>query len=552
MATTHVPSVSPVARSSADEIAQRNWAENLRALHEAQPGALNVTAGEVPDLEWLFARDGSATAMLQGQRWWAGCSVPRAAARVMLRKMDIAGNVACFLSPIHAAQLRVALDMLERRQAIIALVPDPSTLYVILHCEDFSRDIAAHRLWFAAGKEWERELAQLFVDNPGLPTPAQFIRPIVADPQATDRLIAPAQKVFADENTRRADQIRRLASLPRAGLPRRRVCVVAPSQFRLWDPAPHTLANMFLHGDGNKTITARFDPDDPASASPLALGSAIAECDAIVSANFTRADAPDVAPMDVPWISWVTTPRIPLGASAGPKDVVLLADPAWRARALGEGWTADRVHIAAWPEVARGAAPHERSLALIADTQLLQPPKSVEDYSSHKLLWEMIADELLHDPFAIGDDVHGYLGRKSARLQIGDAGFDRTVFIERLIVPAWQQGLARLLVREALPVRIRGKGWERIEVLAPHAGGAVHSSLEFDSIVDGATALVHAWPSSGAHPINAVGRPVVRAFDCRRNSFLRDARLALKNGLPPAAPASQHTLSWKLIAPLID
>ena len=552
MATTQVPSAPMIAGASAKEMAQRNWAENLRALHEAQPGALSVTAGELPGPEWLFARDGSATAMLPNQRWWGGCSVPHAAARVMLRKMDIAGNVACFLSPMHAAQLRVALDMLEPRQAIIALVPDASTLWVMLHCEDFSKDIAAHRLWFAAGEEWERELARLFVDNPGLPTPAQFIRPIVADPEPTDRLIAPAQKVFAAEGIRRTEEIRRLASVPRTGHPRRRVCVIAPSGFRLWDPAPDALSNSFLHADGDKVFAVRFDSDDPASASALALASAITECDAIVSANFTRADAPDVAPIDMTWISWVTTPRIPLAAPAGPKDVVLLADPAWRAMALEGGWTADRVHIAAWPEIARDNRPAAASLALIADTQLLHPPKSVEDYSSHKLLWEMIADELLHDPFAIGDDVHRYLGRKSARLQIGDAGFDRSVFIERLIVPAWQQGLARLLVREALPVRIRGKGWERIEVLTPHAEGAVHSSLEFDSIVDGATALVHAWPSNGAHPINAVGRPVVRAFGCRRDSFLRDARLALKNELPASAPASQHALSWKLIARLLD
>src|SRR5205807_9778189 len=121
-----------------------------------------------------------------------------------------------FLSPLHAAQLRVALDRLERSQAIVAIIPDATTLWVVLHCEDFSQDIAAHRLWFAAGENWEAELERLFVDQPGLCTPSQFIRPILADPEAADRLIAPAQKIFSTEGSRRAEQIRQLASRPAA------------------------------------------------------------------------------------------------------------------------------------------------------------------------------------------------------------------------------------------------------------------------------------------------------------------------------------------------
>ena len=551
VAATQVLSKSVGAESPAAGIPERNWKANLRSLGATQPGLRPSALAEPTNSQWVFARDSSLTAMLPGERWWAGCSVPRAAARVMLGKMQIGGNVACFLSPVHAAQVRVALDMLEPWQAAVALVPDPTTLWVMLHCDDFSQDITEHRLWFAAGEKWEEAMERLFVENPGLAPPAQFIRPILADPEPADRLIAPAQKIFAAENARRAEQIRSLTSRPRRVNGVRRLCVIAPSRFRLWNPAPDWLINALSASETEEITVRRFDTDDPASSSALALASAIAECDAVVSANFGRADAPDMAAADVPWVSWMTTPRISSGSASGPHDSLLLADPAWRSVAIDGGWSADRVHVASCPTIVRNDRQMEPSLAFIADTQLLQPPKRVEDYSSHKLLWEIIADELLHDPFAIGDDAEKYLGRKTARLQIADAGFDAGLFIERLIIPAYQQGLARLLVREAIPVRIWGEGWRQIESLAVHREGEVTSADEFEAIVAGAIALVHPWPSRTAHPIDAVGRPVIRAFGRHRDSFLRDAGLALKGSLPAMALPSQRALSWKLIAPLL-
>jgi hypothetical protein len=542
---------SQETRVPADRRAATNRIANLEALAATQCQLSDFAATGGAELTWLFARDGSLTAMLPGERWWAGCSVPRAAARVMLSKMEIAGSTACFLSPLHAAQVRVALDMLEPWQSIIALVPDPTTLWVVLHCEDVSQDIAAHRLWFAAGEKWEEALERLFVENPGLATPAQFIRPILADPEPADRLIAPAQKVFAAENARRAEQIRSLASRRRRANGVRRLCVIAPSRFRLWKAAPDALINALSAREPEEIAVRRFDSDDPASSSSLALASAIAECDAVVSADFGRADAPDVAAADVPWVSWMTTPRISSGSAAGPRDSLLLAEPAWQSIALDRGWAADRVYVANWPTITRPDRPAEASLAFIADTELLKPPNRLEDYSSHKLLWEMIADELLHDPFAIGDDLEKYLGRRTTRLQIADSGVDAAIFIERLIIPAFQQGLARLLVREAVPVRVWGKHWSQIEALAPHSRGEVRSAHDFEAIVTGAIALVHPWPSRAAHPIDAVGRPVIRAFGRHRDSFLRDARMALKGSLPAMASPSQRALSWKLIAPLL-
>ena len=540
----------PLTDSAAARSAERNWAANLTTVTPYQPNVASIARAPEEVVEWLFGRDGALTAMLPDERWWAGCSLPLAAARFMLRKMEAGGNVSCFLSPRHAAQLRVGLDRLERNQAIIAIVPDSTALWVILHCDDFSVEIASHRLWFAAGENWQSELERLFVENPGLATPTQFIRPILADSEPTDRLIGPAQQIFVSAGSRRAETIRQLASASRNRGAGRRVCLVAPSHFRLWDPAAQTLARVV---EGQRAVgTVRIDSDDPASTSPLALASAIVDCDAIVAANFARSDAPDVALRETPWVTWVTKPQMPDAEPAGPNDHLLLADLQWRAPARARGWPDERIHVAGWPRLTRGEARGDGTLVLVADTEPLQPPKKVEDFSSHKLLWEMIADELLNDPLAIGEDVEKYLSRRMSRLQIAEGGFDRSLFVDRLIVPALGQGFARLLTRTAIPLKLHGKGWEQIEGLSSNACGPVLSAAEFDEILEGAAALVHPWPWNHAHPIDAVGRPVLRAFGQDRETFLRNARIAVKQNGTGGEAIRSTPISWDVIASLFD
>src|SRR5581483_11483801 len=103
---------SRISHDTASGKIAANWEKNEKALAISQPECAHAMS-VVEGVTWLFARDGSLTAMLPGERWWAGCSVPLAAARFMLKKMEAGGNVACFLSPDHAAQLRVALDKLQ-------------------------------------------------------------------------------------------------------------------------------------------------------------------------------------------------------------------------------------------------------------------------------------------------------------------------------------------------------------------------------------------------------------------------------------------------------
>ncbi|HEY8751196.1 MAG TPA: hypothetical protein VIM11_24645 [Tepidisphaeraceae bacterium] len=507
--------------NAAHALAASNYAANRAALAALQPALAPLLLTPSADIDWIFARDGSLTAILPSQQWWGGCSLPRRAGQYMFKSLDIRGVVGCFLFPVHAAQVRISLDQLEAQQAIIAIIPDLQTLQIILHCEDFAVDFSANRLWFAAGENWESELAQIFVQNPGLPTPAEFIRAISPDNTQPDQLIEPAQKAFAHETTRRTALIQSLLTPPGRGPAKSNtptLCVVAPSHFRLWNEAPTALVATLAD---SQDFTARiFDSDNPASASPLGLARQASGANAVLTANLGRADLPPVIPNQTPVLTWITLPRIPAYDPSAPQDGLLLTDPGWKDRATSLGWPQDRIRIAAWPQAAIQATSTdtttgEEFAAFIDDTHPIVPPKIVKEFSSHLLLWDLIAQELARDPFQLKNDLDAYLSPRIAKFQIDPQSFDRSLFIERLIVPAYQQGLARALIAQKIPLRLFGTGWDQIESFAAHAAGPVESREHFQQIVAASGALVYAWPISHAHPIDAAGRPVIRPSGSR-------------------------------------
>jgi hypothetical protein len=57
------------------------------------------------------------------------------------------------------------------KASLIAVVPELEDLILMLACEAFDAEIAAGRLWFAAGEDWAGELGRLLAENDGLPTP---------------------------------------------------------------------------------------------------------------------------------------------------------------------------------------------------------------------------------------------------------------------------------------------------------------------------------------------------------------------------------------------
>lgn len=493
------------------------------------------------DLEWLYGRDGSLTARDSNGCWWSGCSLPRRAAIAQLKRFHQAqGTVACFLAPPHAAAVRVALDKLRPEQALIAIVPDERDMHVMLACEDFSQDFDSHRLWFASGDAWADELTRLFGRESGLPLPTQFVRLNTADPESTDKLIATAQRVFSDTTARRADAIRAFRDSPREN--RERICVVAPSLFRLWNDWGATLRVTFA----DDPSVSFLDTDDPTCASPLAIARAAAECDAIVTIDAGRSDLPNVVADSIRWVTWSVSGRIP-AATRG--DLLVLLDTSDRAAATAAGWTDEEICVAEQGRVPVSKSTGAQSILIVADTLSLEPPASIDEFSSHRLLWDYVSDELSRNPFAMGHDIDAYLTSRLRKFEVDEQTLSRAAFTSRLIVPAFMQGITRLMIERGIDVRIYGSGWDSDARFAQRWSGPVESREQLAEIVDQTGTLVHVWPDRRVHPIDFIGRSIVRAFDFRSpdallNQLRRNEPCAKAHIAQPLSPRWLRSILW--------
>ncbi len=505
--------VPPAPQAAADRLAQERFAINLAALQQLQPSVAHMVTSVPMPLQWTFGRDGFLTALDEGY-WWTGCSVPLLAGRQMLKNLELSGTVGCFVHPTHAGQLRACFERIQSNQAIVAIVPDPLCLAVMLRCEDFSAELAAGRLGFAAGWDWTEQLGKLFAAHPGLPLPQNFVRTSLLEDGELGQFTTDAQAVISAETSRRAD---RIALSRQAGdrrtRPTGRVLVVASGYFRLADLSGPALMNAIC-GDDAADAFVHLDPDRPLSASPLAVALAAAEADAVVTANTFRHDFPLIVPQRTAWITWVTTPRIapPVAAAAG--DGLLLADPQWRDIALGVGWSNQRIDIAAWPAGLGFALPPTRAdgklVGLLADTHLLDVPPRLKEFSSQGLLWEMIADELKRRPQALGGEPLRYLENQMAKLGLAAEEVDRQLFLERLVHPAYQQSLARAAIAQGLPLALFGRGWMDIADLSDRAHGPIASAGDLAAALGQCSALFDPNPTAALGAIDALGLPVIR------------------------------------------
>lgn len=477
---------------------------------------------------WVFGRDGFLTAKDQDERWWAGCSLPKRAAETMLKKLEVRGAVGCLLAPTHAGQVMTALEKLSARQAVVVVQPDAGEMGVMLGCRDFSEEIRRNRLWFVAGHQWPSMMTELFAKRPGLSTPCQFIRTPATGDEVVQQLIPMAEKVFGECNDIRAVRISGCREIPSAKADSsKRILLIAASHFRLWDDAGAALLSAF--GDGS---VRHLDPDDPAQSSALGLALAAQDCDAVVVPNRSRGELPDVLPLATPVVSWITQPRIPAFDGRHAKDALLLADEAWVAVAQGMGWPRDRVQVAGWPTMELPPA-GEKCLALIADTRTLETPVTKLDASSHHVLWELIRRDLAADPFSVGPDVNGFIDRRMAKLGISEEGFDRGMFIEKLVAPAYQQGLAKVLLDAGLPIKLFGEGWDEAAGFMGAWNGVVRTREAFTEAVRGASVLIYPWPARSRQQIDAFGRTVVFAKIPRTENWVREARAALSSSSSP-------------------
>ena len=534
---------SPQVNTAASAQARQNWDANLAALAISQSYIVEAADSPALNLTWLFGRDGFLTAQDSLGQWWAGCSLPKRAGMTMLKKLDLRGVVGCLLAPTHAGQVTAALETLATHQAVIVVHPDTQSIRVLLSCCDYAADIASHRLWFAIGEEWPEMMGRLLSEQPGLSTPCQFIRTPATDENLIQTLIPMAEKVFNECNAARSIQLSEMASGAPGGGDRKRdlrltqnVLVLAASHFRLWDDAGNALLTVM-----RDTETCHLDPDDPAQSSALGLALAGQHRDAVIVPNRSRAELPAVFSASTSVLTWITQPRIPAYDGKHPNDGLLLADDTWLTAATSLGWPLNRLKIAGWPNPP--CAPSaEKSLALIADTFTLDTPVKALDSSSHHVLWEVIRSDLNSDPFAIGTDVIGFIHRRMTKLGISQEGFNEPMFINRLVIPAYQQGLARLLLDAGLPLKLFGRGWDLLPRLSAAWRGEVRTREEFRGAVNGASVLMYPWPTRVRHEIDAMGRPVLSPNLRRAESWVRDAK-AILNGcretlpLPPISQA---------------
>jgi hypothetical protein len=529
----HSPTVAEVR-------ARQCWQKNVAALMRLQADLCAQLSPPPDTWEWVLGRDGALTA-LTPDGWWAGCSVPRRSAERMLAKFDARGAMLCMLLPPHAHALEIVLERTSPEQAILVVEPDPLAAAMLLHCADLSRFIEGNRLFLATGELWDEMLRAILTRHAGLAMPSQYIRLPVTPADQINALVSRCASVFSEVAAERATLQRKHHDTPVSG---EQICVLGQAHFHLWNDAAMVLASILA---GERCV--RLDQDDPMCASPLALAAAASQSRAVVTANIARSDLPGVVHPSKPWITWQTTPRIPAPTPAAAEDVLLLADPRWSDAALAAGWQQRQLHIAGWPaqtpqtQASGGAKP----LALIADTMPLDCPDDQFELSSHTVLWRKIVHDLGRDPLSLGTDAGAYLQAQMRSLGISDEGLDRRLFIERVILHAYQQGLARLLIAAGLPLMLAGRGWDAIDGLAPAWAGPVETGEQLAMV---AGAIVHGWPSEHLHRIDSLGRPVLRPGGQTRESLLRQARLAMRGELACAKPV-EPALSMELIESII-
>jgi len=310
------------------------------------------------------------------------------------------------------------------------------------------------------------------------------------------------------------------------------------------------------------------------SASPLALAEAAAKVDAIVTANLFRQDLGSIAAESTPWITWVTNGRIIAPEKHCPKDGLLLVSGGWATAARMLGWAADRVNTAGWPSFVIPKAPEPakeltttRSKAtsvmsvsplrrppgkriekppaihgvvgLFVDTMPLEAPASVREFSSHLLLWETIAENLLNHPLLLGTDPLGYLNRKRSELGIAEEGFNAGLFLEKLILPAYHQGLARAMIRAMNAPAIFGSGWSELQEFHDHAAGPVTSIAALSSALGACVAILHPYPSGLPHAVDAMGLAVIRCGGMSLELLLQTVRDVCRGKTPPKDPATE-------------
>jgi hypothetical protein len=528
---------TPSTATAGAKQAANNLRANLASLAAFQPELAARLGNLESGSDWVFARDGYLTSRGEAG-WWSGCSVPLKTGQQLLRKLELIGTQGCFLHPSHAGQIRAAFEKLLPTQAVLAVIPAISDLHILLHCDDFNSEIAGGRLLFAAGENWGDELGAIFEKFPGLPLPQQFIRtPLLDDGEMSD-LSTLAQQIISRETARRAEKAAEIFSQDNGDTRTGQILVLAGSRVNLADLSNLALRKTLLE-EKNDSSFVEIDPDHPLTASPLALAEAAAKADVLLTADVFRSDLPNVVSARTAWFTWVTSGRIASFDANCRRDAVLLADPAWKEAARKAGWPDERIQIAGWPRMVelRSPARSQPMIGLFADTQVIEIPQKMKDFSSQLLLWEYIENELSHDPLCLGSDAERYLQSRMERVNIRDEGLDRLFFLDRLVKPIYKKSLSILLVKNGVQLAIFGRGWETFSELKQYARGPIESTADLVRAAADCDFMIEPFPMKFAPPM--LGMPTVRPSEASTASgIVRQIQKLMYSRTPPTRPAT--------------
>lgn len=522
------------------ERARRNWELAQATLMETRQQALaeRLARVQLPPADWVLGRDGSLTARLV-EGWLAGTALPEAAAEQVMAGADATKPALCVVAPTHGQQLREMLDRIGPTQTIIAVWPDVTSAAWALRCVNFSASIREGRLWMVVGDGPESAadaLGELFGREPGLVVPATLYRPGDADAPDAERLLSVARETLARAHAAREARMREAARPAWVSVGSERHLVLVPQRFQLWADAPHHLWST-LKAAGADLLA--YDTDHPRHASLLSLAHAVRGAKTIFSADTVRADFGEHLPTDRPWVSWITRPRIPVPFRGG-GDAVVLAEASWAGDWLEKGWPKERLSVGAWPLRPMGEATSTEPV-LIHDLADLSAPASVERYSTQRLLWEHLAEDLVRIPFLLHEqESPAHLVRRRAEV-MGVVDAPIGLFVSGCVIPAYMRGIGRMLCRAGVHVRLFGTGWETDAVTAPRSHGPVTSREQFKAICDEAPAVIFALPA--ALPATAAaGRRVLMTARHTEANFLAAVRRAIKH------PAMEHEVELPLTA----
>ncbi len=508
----------PIEQGAAFADAARNFQANQSALEAVWPRTILAIPESLPELEWLYARDGALSGRHIDGQWIGGVSVPARAAQKMFAKAAVVGSSAVLIAPTHAQQIRAVLERVAKQQVLIVIIPGEHIAGTILACEDFSLDIRAQRLWLACGPEWPEELNAILETQDGIAPASTMIRVPGLNADTVERVIKPCEAILSRNAQTHRSHLNSIHNKPRTpARPPRKICVVTGA-FRLWDDAPALLARAAARANVTAVI---LDSSIPTQNSALKFARTADGCDAIVTANVARADLPLVVPDCIPWITWLTGTRIPRCERSASSDRLIVADTNLQRAATESGWPDSSVLVGQepirWGTTAKKAAP-----SIIADLPRIVVPRSVEEMSSQKLVWDRIENEVMRNPLCIGASPTEFMLHIAEEIGLERSALPLELFRTELLVPCFMRSLAKLLRDRGVVFSIFGRGWDSESILADRWVGPVEDETTLKRALESTSLMLDVWPGDTSNPARRAGKPMFRPWGRDLPSMLRE------------------------------